>query len=98
MCILCVYVYIQHHQATQLAEGMVRDVADMVKGESHGLQGGQVTQSLHWHLHQGVIVQPQVTEGTHAGETAGGNAGDVVGVQATTERLNIAWGYKFSQV
>lgn len=58
----------------------------MVEGERHGLQGGQLAQSLHWHLLQRVVVQPQVTERAEAGETASGNAGDVVGVQAAGER------------
>lgn len=54
--------YVQHHQAAELAEGVIWDVADVVEGERHGLQGGQLTQSLHRHLLQRVIVQPQVTE------------------------------------
>ena len=79
-------LYVQHHQAAQLAEGVVGDVADVVEGECHGLQGGQLAQSLHWHLRQRVIVQPQVTKRTQAREAADGNAGDVVGVQTATER------------
>lgn len=82
----CVHVYVQHHQAAQLAEGVVRDVADVVEGKCHGLQGGQVAQSLCRNLRQSVIVQPQVTERAHAGETASGNAGDVIGIQTATER------------
>lgn len=78
--------YVQHHQAAELAEGVIWDVADVVEGERHGLQGGQLTQSLHRHLRQRVIVQPQVTERAEAGETASGNAGDVIGIQASMER------------
>lgn len=54
--------YVQHHQAAQLAEGVIWDVADVVEGERHGLQGGQLAKSLHRHLGQSIIVQPQVTE------------------------------------
>lgn len=77
--------YVQHHQAAQLAEGVVVDVADVVEGERHGLQGGQLAQGLRRHLAQRVVVQPQVAERTQAGETAGGNAGDVIGVQTPAE-------------
>lgn len=90
MCVfMCVCVHVQHHQAVQRAEGPVRDVADVVEGERHGLQGGQLAQRHHRHLRQRVIVQPQVTERTQAGEAADGNVGDVVGVQtsAKTERV-----------
>lgn len=55
-------VYIQHHQAAQLAEGMVGDVADVVEGKCHGLQGRELAQCLHWDLPQRVIIQPEVTE------------------------------------
>lgn len=79
-------MYVQHHQAAQPAEGVVRDVADVVEGERHGLQAGQLAQRLHRHLRQRVIVQPQVTERAQAGETANGNAGDVIGVQASVGR------------
>lgn len=79
--------YVQHHQTAQLAEGVIGDVADVVEGERHGLQGGQLAQSLRRHLRQRVIVQPQVTERAEAGETAGGNDGDVIGVQAAAERF-----------
>lgn len=78
--------YVQHHQAAQLAEGVVRDVADVVEGERHGLQGGQLAQSLHRHLRQRVIIQPQVAERAQAGKTANGNAGDVIGVQTAGEK------------
>lgn len=69
---------------------MVRDVADVVEGERHGLQGGELAQSLHRHLRQSVIVQPQVTERAHPGEAAGGDIGDVVGVQTTAETVDRA--------
>lgn len=80
------HAYVQHHQAAQPAEGVIRDVADVVESERHGLQGGQLAQRLHRHLRQRVIVQPQVTERAQAGETANGNAGDVIGVQTSAKR------------
>lgn len=61
-------------------------MADAVEGERHGLQGRQVTQGLRGHLSQGVVVQPQMSQGAEAGETAGGDARDVIGVQAAADR------------
>lgn len=68
---------------------MVRDAADVVEGKRHGLQGRQLTQSLHRDLPQRVIIQPEVTERTQVGKTAGGNAGDMIGVQTATAQITI---------
>ena len=75
--------YVQHHQAAELAEGVIGDVNDVVESERHGLQGGQIPQSLHRHLRQRVIVQPQVPERAEPRETSKGNMGDVIGIQAS---------------
>lgn len=77
---------LQHHQAAQPAEGVIWDVADVVEGERHGLQGGQLPQGLHRHLPQRVIVQPQVPQGAQAPKTASGNLGDVISIQAAADR------------
>ena len=79
--------YVQHHQAAQFAEGVIWYVADVVQSEGHGLQGGQLVQGGGRYLRQRVIIEPQVTERAQAGETSGGNAGDVVSIQAAAERL-----------
>lgn len=77
---------LQHHQAAQPAEGLVWDVADAVEGERHGLQGGQVPQSLHRHLPQRVVVQPQMAQRAQARKTASGDVSDVVSIQAAADR------------
>lgn len=76
-----VFLDIQNHQAAQRAEGVVRDVADVIEGERHGLQRRQLAQSRHWDLRQTVVVQPQVAKWAKAGETSRRNAGDVVSIQ-----------------
>ena len=86
---MCPCVYIQHHQAAQLAEGMVGDVVDVVEGKRHGLQGRQLAQSLHRDLRQRVVIQPEVTEGAQARETAGGDPVDMVGIQTPIKRCRL---------
>lgn len=79
-------LYVQHHQASQRAESVVGNVADVVQGERHGLQSGQLAQGLRRNLGQGVIVQPEVPQRAQAGEGAGRDAGDVVGIQTPLNR------------
>lgn len=78
--------YVQHHQASQRAEGVVRNTVDVVQGERHGLQGGQLAQSRRRNLRQSVVVQPEVAQRAQAGEGAGRDAGDVIGIQTPLNR------------
>lgn len=77
--------HVQHHQAAQPAEGVVGHVADVVEGERHGLQAGQLAQRRGWDVPQSVVVQPEVAQRVEPREAAGGNLGDVVGVQTAAE-------------
>lgn len=77
---------VQNHQAAQLAEGVVGDVADVVEGERHGLQGRQLAQSRHRDLRQTVVVQPEVAKRAETGETSRRNARDVISVQVAVKK------------
>jgi len=54
---------LQHHEAAEVLEGVIGNVPDLVESQGHGLQRWQVVQSLDRDLRQGIIVQPQVTQG-----------------------------------
>lgn len=54
----------------------------MVEGQGHGLERWQMVQSSHGDLGQGVIVQPQVTQGQQPLKAPVGHHGDEVGIQA----------------
>ena len=64
MCAL----YLQHDQVREIAEGVVRDVADAIECQGHRLQGGQVIEGTHWDLRQRVVIQPKMPEGPEARE------------------------------
>lgn len=80
---------LQNHQAGELREGAVRDVADAVQGQGHGLQRREAPEGADGHLGQRVVVQPQVPQGAQAAEAAGGHAADAVGVQPPAEEATV---------
>lgn len=76
---------LQHHEAAEVLEGEIWDVPDLVEGQGDGLERWQVVQGSHRDLGQGVIVQPQVTQGQQPLKAPVGNHGDEVGIQAAGE-------------
>ena len=48
--------YSQHHQAAEVLEGVVGDVADAVEGQGHGLQGREVVEGPDRDLGEGIVI------------------------------------------
>lgn len=78
-------LYSQHHQAGEVGEGVVRDVADAVECQRECLQVPLMLQRHNWNLSQTVIIQPQVPELLQALETILRHQCDVVCIQASGE-------------
>lgn len=76
----------QHHQAGEVGEGVVRDVADAVECQRECLQVPLMLQRHNWNLGQTVIIQPQVPELLQALETVLRHHCNMVGIQAPGER------------
>lgn len=74
--------HLQHHQAGEVGEGVVRYGGDAVQRQRQGLEVGLVPQRAHRDLGQVVVVQPQVAQLLEALETVVRDRRDVVGVQA----------------
>lgn len=70
----------QHHKAGEVLEGVVRDVADAVEGQSHGLQGREVVEGPDRDLGECIVVQPQVAEGGQPLKAPFRDQGDEVGI------------------
>lgn len=70
----------QHHEAGEVLEGEVRDVADVVEGQGHGLQGRKVVESPDRDLRECIVVQPEVTEGGQPLKAPLRDQGDEVGI------------------
>lgn len=79
---------LQHHEAAEVLEGEIGDVPDLVEGQGHGLERWQVVQSSDRDLRQGVIVQPQVTQGEQPLKARVGHHGDEVCIQASGGERN----------
>lgn len=72
----------QHHEAGQVPEGVVGDVAYSVQGQGHGLQGAEIAEGPDGDLGERVVVQPQVAEGGQPLEAPVRDQGDEVGIEA----------------
>lgn len=70
----------QHHKAGEVLEGVVRDVADAVEGQGHGLQGREVVEGPDRDLGERIVVQPQVAEGGQPLKAPFRDQGDEVGI------------------
>lgn len=79
---------LQHHEAAEVLEGVIRDVPDLVESQGHGLQRWQVVQSLDRDLRQSIIVQPQVTQGEQPLKALLGHHRDKVCIQASEWERN----------
>lgn len=76
----------QHHQAGEVGEGVVWDVADAVECQRERLQVSLMLQRHYWNLGETVIIQPQVSELLQALETVLRHHCDVIRIQAPGER------------
>lgn len=52
--------YLQNYQAWKVGKRKVRDAWDLVESQGQCLQGQQIAEGTHRHLHQAVVIQPQM--------------------------------------
>lgn len=80
--------HLQYHKGGKVGECVVWDMCDLVKGERHGLQGWKGVQSHYWDLRQGVVIQPQVSQGANPSEGPGRNLRQQISIKTPTSRDN----------
>lgn len=79
---------LQHHEAAEVLEGVIRDAPDLVERQRHGLQRWEAVQRPHRDLRQRVVVQPEVPQGLQPLEALLWHHGDEVGIQASGWETN----------